>query len=53
VSAVGDLDTNLVRDGIALSHQEVFHAGEDVLFAADLLDVGRPCEADLPAAAAP
>ncbi len=38
VSAVGDLGTNLIRDGIALTRQQIFSVGDDVLFAADLSD---------------
>lgn len=35
VNAVGDLGTNLVTDGIALTGHNVFSVGDDLLFAAD------------------
>jgi 3,4-dihydroxy 2-butanone 4-phosphate synthase/GTP cyclohydrolase II len=41
VSAVGDLGTNLIRDGIALTGQKIFSVGDDVLFANDLSHADR------------
>jgi 3,4-dihydroxy 2-butanone 4-phosphate synthase/GTP cyclohydrolase II len=41
VSAVGDLGTNLIKNGITLTGQKIFSVGDDVLFANDLSQVNR------------
>jgi 3,4-dihydroxy 2-butanone 4-phosphate synthase/GTP cyclohydrolase II len=45
VSAVGDLGTNLISEGIALVSQQSFSAGDDLLLAADLVHAERTAPA--------